>query len=790
LDRGREEKKMKKNNPLKRACALSLMLALFSGLVTQGIMQPVTAGDIAYTLNIDPTRTATQNMSQSRQDSGLDSGIDSPGPANTFTGQTWEQQGNIKVLDNRVSGGVKPYPLVQGNGIFDFFLHQNRDYDGNNTDRQRIEIKGGNNAHVNTRGYDGDIITYNWKFFMPHSIVNPAPVGFFHIFQLKAMVGGEAGAPLGIFTISTGGQLQFRQVSIGANMNTAQTFVQVPMSSLTGKWLEADVTAHFSDNGYMHVRLVCVQTGTVYMNHGRACDMWRRPEIQVGGQWVEGPDPAPANQFIRPKWGLYRSIGAQATFNQSRVGQVNMMFADCRVVKRNRNTYVFPDGYSPNGGGSTGSPDDFTLGLQPSSVKVGRSTGDNVMNLFNDPLSDGRWSSGRAGAEHSWVAVDLGQTRTIGEVILNFQGGNDRQRANNVTMAVSNSASDWNALVAGSSGTAYPLNVGMGRGSTAKAGNWVNFYEVNGTHSSTANTITADSFVGGAAAAGRYAIMVFQWQPVNETDTTRSQILDWRLKAGEPDDFTLGLQSPGVKVGRSTGDNVLNLFNDPLSDGRWSSGRADAEHSWVAVDLGKTRTIREVVLNFQGGNDRIRANNVTMAVSDSLSDWNALVAGSSGTQYPLGIGMGRGSTAKTGNWKNFYERAGTHASTANTITVGDFVDGLPAAGRYAIMVFDWQPANTGDSGRAQILDWRLKKGTAPRYGHVRGESDINAADVTLLRGYIAAQDKTAFRNANPAFSITNADVNGDGFINSADVTLLRRWLAAVEKSSVPLGPRP
>jgi glucosylceramidase len=79
---------------------------------------------------------------------------------------------------------------------------------------------------------------------------------------------------------------------------------------------------------------------------------------------------------------------------------------------------------------------------------------------------------------------------------------------------------------------------------------------------------------------------------------------------------------------------------------------------------------------------------------------------------------------------------------------------------------------------------------APNYGDTNNDGSIAAADVTRLRSYIAAQDKTAWLNANTSFNVQNADANGDGFINSADVTLIRRYVAAVDKASVPLGPRP
>lgn len=83
-----------------------------------------------------------------------------------------------------------------------------------------------------------------------------------------------------------------------------------------------------------------------------------------------------------------------------------------------------------------------------------------------------------------------------------------------------------------------------------------------------------------------------------------------------------------------------------------------------------------------------------------------------------------------------------------------------------------------------------QQGTAiPNYGDVNNDGKIDAADVTMLRSYIAAQDKAAWLDVNPGFNPANADVNGDGWINAADVTLLRRWIAAVDKSTVKLGPR-
>ena len=67
--------------------------------------------------------------------------------------------------------------------------------------------------------------------------------------------------------------------------------------------------------------------------------------------------------------------------------------------------------------------------------------------------------------------------------------------------------------------------------------------------------------------------------------------------------------------------------------------------------------------------------------------------------------------------------------------------------------------------------------TASHPGDVDNDGVIDAADISLLRRYIAAEDKNAFLSENPDFNEDNADVNGDGIINAEDVALLRRYVA-------------
>jgi hypothetical protein len=76
----------------------------------------------------------------------------------------------------------------------------------------------------------------------------------------------------------------------------------------------------------------------------------------------------------------------------------------------------------------------------------------------------------------------------------------------------------------------------------------------------------------------------------------------------------------------------------------------------------------------------------------------------------------------------------------------------------------------------------------PLYGDVDGDCRINSADVTLLRRYIAAEDKETFVKAT-GFIEVNAKVAGNKDISAADVTMLRRYIAVSGGSRPVLGVR-
>lgn len=393
------------------------------------------------------------------------------------------------------------------------------DYDGGNTDRQRIELKGHNKSSEDILGREGDIITYNWKFYLPEDLVETPPPGFFHVFQIKAIDGGEAGAPIFTFTV-TGEELLFRNVRIGADMSTIEVIDRMPVASALGRWLEADVTIQYRDNGYVSMSLTDADTGEALMSGSGPYDCWRRPEYKLSdGSWAEGSEDAPVTQRTRPKWGLYRSIGRPDSGTV--VADATMYFGDLNIIKRNPETYLFDDGYDPKEAGEIPNrkPNTFTWtdGLTADDVKAGYSYGAGIVNLFDGTSS--RWDVNKnilsqADQRQVWVAVDLGEERDINQISLSFNGGNAPKRLSNVTMAYTSNGNAYDELV--NNTTPYPLQ-------TANGSAWVPFLNTNGSPSkdktfTLEETITARYVIllgdinGEAAVSNSGSIQFTGWQ--------------------------------------------------------------------------------------------------------------------------------------------------------------------------------------------------------------------------------------------------------------------------------------
>ena len=176
---------------------------------------------------------------------------------------------------------------------FVFTIHRDIDIDRDRVesdDRQRNEIKTYNSSEEAVKGFENEIFIYRWKFKINSEM--EVSTRFSHFFQLKA-VGGEDSHP--ILTISgaersgeDGIEVRYSPLQVDSRLQ------RVDWSLVTGEWLEAYCRVTFAEAGDLRLIVTRMSDDEVIFDiDERDLDLWR------------GED---ASHFVRPKWGIYRSI--------------------------------------------------------------------------------------------------------------------------------------------------------------------------------------------------------------------------------------------------------------------------------------------------------------------------------------------------------------------------------------------------------------------------------------------------------------------------------------------------
>lgn len=173
--------------------------------------------------------------------------------------------------------------------VFQFYSHKTPDNDRCiNFDRQRTEIKTYNQSPDNLLGVDGETVVYKWKFKLD-SDFQPSQ-SFTHIHQLKAVGGLEASIPLFTLTLRKGSpdKMELRY----AESTNQTTLNEVNLSLFKGIWVEAIETITYGESGAYTISISRIDNGTeLFTFQNNTIRTWRTN----------------AN-FIRPKWGIYRSL--------------------------------------------------------------------------------------------------------------------------------------------------------------------------------------------------------------------------------------------------------------------------------------------------------------------------------------------------------------------------------------------------------------------------------------------------------------------------------------------------
>ena len=196
--------------------------------------------------------------------------------------------------------------------VFEFKIHITPDLDisTSGTDRQRNEIKTYGSSPDTLKGTFGETVTYKWKFRLSSGF-QPS-THFTHIHQLKPVDGPDE-TP--IFTLSPRKgtpdklQLLYADTIPGIPVNSV-ILTQADLSLFRGVWCEVIEVVTYGDTliipgntGKYSITIQRVDDGTTLLSYYSS----NITTIRQG------------NTFVRPKWGIYRSILAPADLRDDTV---------------------------------------------------------------------------------------------------------------------------------------------------------------------------------------------------------------------------------------------------------------------------------------------------------------------------------------------------------------------------------------------------------------------------------------------------------------------------------------
>jgi hypothetical protein len=178
--------------------------------------------------------------------------------------------------------------------VFEFYSHVAEDNDRCiNFDRERVEIKTYDQSPDTLIGTIGETITYKWKFRLPVGF-KPSS-SFTHIHQVKA-VGGDEGDPLFTLTPRKGTPNKMELIYVLDSNASSNKLKIVNLSLFEGVWVEVTEVVKVGANGAYSIDIKKVSDGSSILSYTNASIATIRP----------------SNTFIRPKWGIYRSLNSPA----------------------------------------------------------------------------------------------------------------------------------------------------------------------------------------------------------------------------------------------------------------------------------------------------------------------------------------------------------------------------------------------------------------------------------------------------------------------------------------------
>jgi len=203
--------------------------------------------------------------------------------------------------------------------VFKFDIHKTPDNDRCiNFDRQRNEIKSYDQSPDNLLGIEGESVEYKWKFKLDAGFQSSS--SFTHLHQLKAVGGTQSSMPLITLTTRKGSsndKLQLRY----AESTSQITIQEEDLTPFLGEWVEVIELVDYGEQsvGTYSINIKKVSDNTTLFNYSNS-------NIRM---WKTNAD------FIRPKWGIYRSLNQPNDLRDEAVLYANFSIEEIDILSTN-----------------------------------------------------------------------------------------------------------------------------------------------------------------------------------------------------------------------------------------------------------------------------------------------------------------------------------------------------------------------------------------------------------------------------------------------------------------------
>ncbi|MFY7965085.1 MAG: T9SS type A sorting domain-containing protein [Chitinophagaceae bacterium] len=178
-------------------------------------------------------------------------------------------------------------------------------------DRQRIEIKTYDQSPDSLIGTVGETVTYKWKFKLTAGFL--PSTSFTHIHQVKA-VGGDDDLPLFTLTARKASPNRLELLYVADSTSGSSRVASANLSIFQNDWVEVTEAIKIGDAGSYSMVIKKVSDGSTVLSYANA----NIKTIRC------------SNQFIRPKWGIYRSLATPSDLRDDSIRLADFSIAEIK----------------------------------------------------------------------------------------------------------------------------------------------------------------------------------------------------------------------------------------------------------------------------------------------------------------------------------------------------------------------------------------------------------------------------------------------------------------------------